>query len=99
MYLADTKIMKRPMGAKPNCIGSTAPFLPTDKSVVTTPKITKRTPDRSGVRQNCRFSAFFDFKRDSFAHREERDGWVVLKYYPFVSREMKKGVNIEYSAV
>ena len=32
-------------------------------------------------------------------HREERGGWNVLRYYPFVFREVKNGVNIEFSII
>ena len=30
---------------------------------------------------------FFDFRQGSFGHRAARDGWVVLKYVPFVTRK------------
>ena len=37
--------------------------------------------------------------REQIAAMPERAGGIYLKYYPFVSREEKMGVNIKYSAI
>lgn len=43
----------------------------------------------SAVQMPCIVKQIFDFKPGSSVYREERGGWIVLKYYPFVFREEK----------
>ena len=53
----------------------------------------------SAVQMPCIVKQIFDFKPWSSVYREERGGWIVLRYYPFVSREAKRGVNIEFTMI
>lgn len=53
----------------------------------------------SAVQMPCIVKQIFDFKPGSSVYREERGGWIVLKYYPFVFREAKKGVNIRFAMI